>query len=135
MKEIFVLVHDGLRGLFLDDQSGLSVMKYSHWPVYKRPSRTNWPCSLANHVTYGLLGPCKSVKMPRPFGLPVKSKFYSIQIEPEKLDTLSDRCKTVWRWHHHYGPFDGPFKVKLADLDTDIDKFDLMSAHCIRSLD
>jgi hypothetical protein len=73
--------------------------------------------------------------MPRPFGLPVKSKFYSIQIEPEKLDTLSDRCKTVWRWHHHYGPFDGPFKVKLADLDTDIDKFDLMSAHCIRSLD
>lgn len=133
MKEVHVLVTDGTRGLFVEATSGLSLLNYKHWPVYKKPLKTHWPCAIANHVTYNLMGPRKASKVARPFGLSKKASLYSIQLDSDDLEALVDNCKAVWRWHSLHGPFVGPFKLKLVALDVPIENFELITAHCIRS--
>lgn len=134
-RGLYALLTDGSRGLFLDTSSGLTIPNHTHWPIARKPKKTGWALALLDHVVYGLLGTnIKSKRQSRPFGLQKHVNFYSIQVDSHTLDSLFEQQKAVWRWHHYHGAYDGPFKLKVESLETSLDKFDLNSAHCVRSL-
>jgi hypothetical protein len=144
-KKLHVLLTDGNRGLFIDTSSGLMMPNHTHWPIARAPKKTGWALAILDHVVYGLLAVlkgsveakgahAKAKRHPRPFGLDKNSNFYTVRLYPDALDLLCEQQKAVWRWHHFHGAYDGPFKLKIETLSATLDKFDLMTAHCVRSM-
>lgn len=139
-KGLYALLTDGTRGLFIDTSSGLTLPNHTHWPIARKPKKIGWAIALLDHVVYGLLDALltdeiKSKRQPRPFGLSKTTNFYTVHIQPDVLDHVCSQQKAVWRWHHYHGAngSSGAFKVKIEMLSTCLDKFDLNSAHCVRS--
>ena len=145
-KGLYALLTDGIRGLFIDTSSGLTLPNHTHWPIARKPKKIGWAIALLDHVVYGLLDALlmdeiKAKRQPRPFGLSKTTNFYTVHIKPDVLDHVCSQQKAVWRWHYYHGAngangangYSAAFKVKIEMLSACLDKFDLNSAHCVRS--
>jgi hypothetical protein len=129
MRNLYLLVSDGTRGLFLDSKGQVSLPCKTHWPHMRKPPKS-WATPLLQHVTYGLFS-LDFTRHPRPFGLPKDAAFKSATVDSQTLDDMLRALLNVRRWHHHHASYECPWRPKLFDLTTTVS--DLPSCHCLRA--
>jgi hypothetical protein len=135
MKELYIIVSDGTHCLYLDVGNGtFELPSHKQWPMTRKPSRNHWPISVLEHVTYGLHTWTTYERLRRPFDTMTASIVY-FPVSDVSLKSLVAQCQTVYRWHYYYGPYEAPWKVKLAPLKDLVSKLDHTSFLALKALD
>lgn len=129
MRNFYLLVSDGKRGIFLDSDGHVSLPCQGHWPIMRKIPKA-WATALFQHVTYNLFS-LEFKKNQRPFGLPKKASFKTSLVDPDTLNTIAKNNLCIRRWHQYHASYVCPWKLKILDLDTTL--ADLPSTHCLRA--
>ena len=129
-RNLYLLVSDGHRGIFLDTDGHVSLPCKTHWPIVRKAPKA-WATPLFQHVTYGLRS-LTFTKHKRPFGLPRGAAFKTAVVDAESLDAIVRDVQSVRRWHHHHANYECPWRLTILELTTTA--VDLPSTHCLRAL-
>ena len=51
----------------------------------------------------------------------------------KELLSVVETSEKIRKWHKYHASYDRSFKLKLVSLDTPLQQWELMTAHCVRA--